>query len=104
MELTVAERLVLANVLPAEGNFTTLRLVRKLREALSFDDAEHKELEFAQAGDRISWNPEKAEKLMKDVEVGEIMTQTIKDALKKMNDEKKLKEEHISLYEKFIGE
>lgn len=104
MELTVAERLVLANVLPAEGNFTTLRLVRKLREDLSFDDKEHKELEFVQAGDKISWNPVKAETLMKDVEVGEIMTETIKEALKKLNDEKKLKDEHISLYEKFIGE
>ena len=104
MELTVTERLVLANILPAEGNFTTLRLVRKLREDLSFDDKEHKELKFIQKGDQIQWNPEKAQTLLKDVEVGEIMTETIKEALKKMNDEKKLKDEHISLYEKFIGE
>ncbi|KKL25025.1 hypothetical protein LCGC14_2409420, partial [marine sediment metagenome] len=46
MKLTIPERLVLVTILPAEGDYTTLKLVRKLRESLSFTEEEHKELNF----------------------------------------------------------
>ena len=104
MELTIMERLVLGSLLPTESNFITLRLVRKLKEDLSFDENEHKLLSFQQTGDRISWNLEKAKDLLKDIEIGEILTEIIKKELKRLNEENKLKEDHISLYEKFIGE
>ena len=46
MKLTVPERLILVNILPAESDYTTLKLVRKLRESLSFSEEEHKQLNF----------------------------------------------------------
>ena len=45
MKLSVYERLILLNILPKEGNFTTLKTVRVLKERLSFDD-EFEELNF----------------------------------------------------------
>ena len=100
MELTVLERLVLSNVLPKEGNFTTLKLVRQLREALSFDELEHKKLGFIQKGDQVKWNEKVS--IVKDFDIGETMMKLIAETLTKMDKEEKLRDEHFSLYEKFV--
>jgi len=99
-ELTVIERLVLLNILPKEGDFTTIKLVRKLRENLSFDEDEHKKLNFVQEGGQVRWNQDALAN--KRINIGEKMADIIHDALKKLNDEKKLTDEHFSLYEKFV--
>lgn len=100
MELTVLERLVLLNLLPKEGNFTTLKLVRKAREALSFDDLENKRLAFVQDGDQVRWNEDM--KIVKEVEFGDTVENLVIDALKKLNADGKLRDEHFTLYEKFV--
>lgn len=102
MELAVLERLVLLNVLPKEGNFTTLRLVRKLREALSFDELEHKKLDFIQDGEQVRWNMEAGKDVVKNFNIGERMIDLVAAELKKMDKEEKLRDEHFSLYEKFV--
>lgn len=100
-ELSVMERLVLLNILPKEGDFTTIKLLRKLRENLSFDEEEHKELMFVQDGDQVRWNEGIA--LTKQIQIGEKQSDIIHDALKKLNDGKKLTDQHFSLYEKFVA-
>ena len=102
-EMTVLERLVLLNILPKEGDFTTIKLMRKLRESLSFDEDELKKIEFVQDGDQTRWNEKNASTIMKQIQIGEKMTDIVHDALKKLNDEKKLTNEHLSLYEKFVA-
>jgi len=99
-ELSVVERLVLLNILPKEGDFTTIKLMRKLRESLSFDEDEHKKLNFVQDGDQVRWNQEALTD--KYIQIGEKQSDIIHDALKKLNDEKKLTSDHLSLYEKFV--
>ena len=99
-ELTVIERLVLLNILPKEGDFTTIKLLRKLRENLSFDEDEHKKLNFVQDGDQVRWNMTAV--VEKRIAIGEKQSDIIHSALKKLNDEKKLTDEHFSLYEKFV--
>ena len=42
--LSVKGRLMLLGILPAEGDLTTIRIVRELREGLSFSETEHKQL------------------------------------------------------------
>ena len=101
MNLQVGERLVLLSTLPQEGNFTTLKIVRELRESLSFSEEEHKTYGFNQEGDMVFWD--KAKDTPKDVHIGEKATDIIVDALKKLNDNKKLRNEHFTLYEKFVG-
>ena len=102
MELTVLERLVLQALLPKEGNYTTLKLLRVCREALSFDDLENKRLEFFQDGDQVRWNEAAGRTIVKNIEIGEVMTLEIVASLKKLEEEKKLRDEHFTLYEKFV--
>jgi len=100
MELTVAERLVLLSVLPEQGDFTTLKVIRAFRESLSFSEEEHKEYKFVQEGMQVRWN-DKADQ-NKEIEIGEKANDIVVLALSKLNEEKKLKMEHFVLYEKFI--
>lgn len=102
MELTVLERIALLSVLPGEGNFTTLKIVRKLREDLSFTEEEHKVLNFKQEENSLFWN--KDAEVVKDISIGNKATEIIVESLKKLNDSKKLTEQNYSLYEKFVGE
>jgi len=101
MTLNVLERLLLLNLLPAEGSYTNLKLMRKAKENLSFTEDENKLLNFKQDGDSLRW----ADNVVpdKEIDIGEIVTQIIVKALKKLSDEEKLKIEHESLYEKFVG-
>jgi hypothetical protein len=101
MKLGTFERLVLLNILPSEGDFTTLKIVRKLRESLSFSEAEHKALQFKQEGEQIKWLT--TGETEKEVIIGEKATDIIVETLKRLDKEKKLKNEHYGLYEKFVG-
>ena len=106
MKMSVGDRLVLLSVLPAEGDFTTLKILRKLREELSFSDEEHKLYKFEQltvdGQTRVKWD--NAVEQERDINFGEKATDIIVVSLKKLNDAKKLRDEHFGLYEKFIGE
>jgi hypothetical protein len=103
MILTTLERLLLLSILPKEGDFTTLKIVRKLREGLSWTEAEYAERKFTTSPEgNTSWtlgNPDAVE-----IPIGEKATDIIVEALKKLNDEKKLTEQLYSLYEKFVEE
>jgi len=102
MKLSVHERLLLLNLLPATGDITSIKLLRKAKEDLSFNEKENKDLGFVQDGEMLRWNSEKGN-VEKDVTIGDIITELIKTELKKMNEEKKLTDQHISIYEKFIN-
>jgi len=128
MQLNVLERLALLEVVPKEGDFVTLKLVRKLRESLAFSEAEIKEINFinnwkcpqcqkqttspdsprCECGSymvgtgSMTWDAEKGEKVLKEIHMGEKMMTMCVDALKKLDSEKKLTESYFSLYEKVI--
>lgn len=100
MELNVVDRLMLLNVLPKEGNITTLKIVRKLREDLSFSEEEHKVLNIENKDGMTLWNPEPNVK--KEIEIGEKATDVIVDALKDLNSKNKLQEDHLNLWDIFV--
>ena len=102
MELSVFDRLILLNILPEEGDFTTLKIVRNLREDLSFSEAEHKALQFKQDGDNIKWKTEAD--ITKEIDFKPKAMELICKSLTDLNNNKKLKDNHFSIYEKFIGE
>jgi len=130
MKLGVYERLILQNILPQEGDFITLKLVRKLRESLAFSEKEIAEIDFKNhwkcpkcnkvelsanvikcqdcgiymipAG-QVTWDEEKAINVVKDVHMGKAMLNLCETALQKLSDEKKLTEQHMSLFEKFVA-
>ena len=129
MKLDVFERLMLQNLLPQESDYVTLKLVRKFREALSFNEKEIADIEFKnhwrcpkcdtvelaaemakcpdcdiymKTAGQVTWNEIKAEKVIKDVHMGDKILALCETTLKKLSDEGKLTEQHMSLYEKFI--
>lgn len=105
MTLTVSERVLLLNILPGEGDVLSLRIIRKLREALSFSEEEHAALNLKHDGGFIHWNAKAAaDAAPKNVELGPKAQELIADALKQMSAQKKLREEHLGLWEKFVPE
>jgi len=102
-ELNILERLTLLQCLPAQGDITTIRIVRKLREDLSFSEAEHTRFGIQQDGAALRWDPDQSG-ATKEVKLGDKALEIIRGQLKKLNDEEALKEEHLSVYDKFVGE
>ncbi len=99
MELKVSERLILLSVLPKEGNVTTLRIIRDLKDALSFDLKEYEELKFQDDGERVTWEGGDP---VKEVEINDVARGIIHDAFRELNNRAKLHEEHLPLYERFL--
>lgn len=102
MKLSVMDRIVLLNLLPKEGNFANLKLLRTARESLSFTEEENKALAFKQEGDKLFWEDGTVEP--KEIAIGEVVTQLIAKELKRLDESGKLQNEHISLYEKFMNQ
>ena len=102
MELNVFERLMLLSILPQEGNFVTLKVLRELKSNLALGEKELKEFEVIQEGEQVKWNIKGNEEL--EIEIGEKATDIVIEALKQLDKDKKLTEQYFSLYEKFVGE
>lgn len=100
MLLEVSERLTLLNLLPKEGNFITLKLMRELREAISFKDEEVDRFKIKASGDRVTWDDSVA--VDKEIAIGDTMKTVIVGVLKKLDETKQLTNAHLSLYEKFV--
>ena len=63
-KVNVLERLMLLGILPKEGSFTNLKLLRLVKENLSFNEAENKALQFraetnAEGAQMMIWNTSK---------------------------------------------
>jgi hypothetical protein len=100
MILNVFERISLLSILPKEGDYTTIKIIRNLRETLSFTEEEHEKLKFKTLENSIEWD--KKEDVPKEITIGEKAMDIIVDALKKLDSEKKLTEQFFDIYEKFI--
>jgi len=99
MKLNLMERLMAIQILPKEGSFATLKITRDLQDVLAPSEAEYKEFEVVQDGESTKWNEKGRED--RDVEVGEKANDLIVEALNKLDEEKKLTAQFLSLYEKF---
>lgn len=102
MKFSVFERITLLNILPQEGDFLTIKIIRKLREELSFSEQEHKALEIKIEDGRVYWKPDAATE--KDIKIKDKATEIIVNALKDLDAKKKITDGCLSLYEKFIKE
>ena len=100
MKLNVLERITALGIMPEAGNFATLRVMNDLRMALSLTEAEFKEFAVKQDGEQMSWNPKGAED--REVKIGEKATDILVEALLNLDKEKKLTNQHFTLFEKFI--
>ena len=97
MKLGVAERITLQGILPAEGDLITMRVLKDLKTRLGFTEDEIKHYNIQASNGQISWkNGDEAE-----IEIGEVATGIINGVLKKLDQDKKISEQTLSLYDKF---
>ena len=103
MEFSIKNRLVLLATLPASGSIDSLRILRKLREDLSFSEEEH--TAFNLKGDEngaFKWDM--AAEKPKAVEVGAKAAEIIKKALEALNKKEALTDNHVELWDRFCEE
>ncbi len=101
MKLNVEERVVLPGILPQQGDFATMGLMRALQIALIFndDDIAKAKLEVEKSGN-VKWGDVA---VTKEIEIGETTKSIVAVVLKKLDDEKALTRNHVTLYAKFVG-
>jgi hypothetical protein len=100
MKLNVADRLNLLQVLPKEGNFATLKIVRDTQDILTLSEEDHKTFEIVEKGNTVTWNDAGKEEI--EIPIGDKAKEIAKEALQKLDNDKKLTPNHVSIYEKFV--
>lgn len=102
MNLSIPERLIIMSILPIEGSYATLRILQNLKLSLSFTEEEIKEWQIVpdMERQRTTWNDKVLGEA--DIPIGEKATDIIVEALAKLNRDKKLPMQAMSVYEKFI--
>jgi len=88
MKLTVAERLCISELFPAEGNIISMTLTKDISEKVSITQEEIKDFEIISDETGIRWNAKKQRDI--DVEFTELELNLLKDQVKKFDEEKKI--------------
>ena len=98
--LKVAERVILMGLLPGGGDYLTYKIVHELKENVGFSEEDIKKFNIRQDNELLLWDRDKEDD--KEIEYGEKAEEIIREALKKLDEDKKINEKNISLYEKFM--
>ena len=89
-------------VLPGEGNVFSLRIVRDLQRDLGLSEAELKKIKLKNTDNGgVTWDETKDRG--KEVAIGDRARKIIKDAFSELNKQKKLKLDHLTVWEKFLA-
>ena len=100
MNLNIMERIILLGILPKEGDYATLKILNKLKMALSFTEEEIKE--WGITSDPATTTTRWAIGGEAEIPMGEKATDIVVDALKELDRKKKLPDGAMGVYEKFI--
>jgi len=111
VKLNIMERFLVLNILPKENNIITLRTIKTLQDTIlpseeELDDIEMKVITQDKNGNPLpqpqnQWNRAKGE-IEKEFEIGERAQDIVCDALRKLDKDKKLNLEHMSIWDKFM--
>ena len=102
LKLNLQERLIFLQLLPRENNLSTLKIIRKVSDDIGITEEEYKEYKMKPLEDgRVSFDPVKSQ-IEKEFEIGEIVHQLIKVALEKLDQDRKLTQEHVPIYDKIF--
>ena len=104
VKLNLFERLVVMGLLPKEENFLTLVIIRNLQMELAATEAEAKLAGLVP----VDTGGTRAEDWLavpeKEIIFGDIAKGLVVDALKKLDETKKLTNDYFTIYEKFVLE
>lgn len=104
--LNIPNRVLLLSNLPSESNILTLKVIKKLKEDIGFSDEELvqneiKMVDTENGKKHLTW---KIDSKNKEVEIGLKGIEIIVNVLKDLDKQNKLTEQHIELYDMFVGE
>jgi len=100
VKLSILERVTLLGILPSMENYATIRVVSDLHALIGVGDKEAKRIGFKVEGDRVVWDTKKERE--EEYDFGKFETDIIRDALEKLDKDKKLEARHLSLFDKFV--
>lgn len=102
-ELSLLDKLIFPSILKKEGSFEDMIIVKDIKKKINITQDEVKEynLQSLNTGG-IIFN-EKGSEAKFEIEFTELETKMIKEGLKKLEEDKKLTEDHLDLYKKFIN-
>ena len=104
VKLTVKQRIDLQSILPRKADFLTIKMIRVLREDLSFTQKEHDLLKFVNhPNGLLEWNAKTAKKCIKEFKIPETIVPIVKESLEKLNASKQITEAHLDFYEMFMN-
>lgn len=101
VKLTVFDRLILLNILPDFHDITTIGILNKFREDLSFTEEEHSNLLFGKKNSEIKWKSDAD--CEKEFIIGDKIDNIIVGCLSSCQKEGLLQDQHMSLYCKFMS-
>ena len=104
VKLGLFDRLVCLSLLPVEGSYATLKIVRDMQMELAPTEEENKAAgivdDLLTGGVQASKGWDKVED--KEIVFGDMAKALVVSALEKLNKEEKLTQQHINLYKWFV--
>ena len=98
-KLNVGERMMVLTVLPKEGSFVTIRLIRTLISRLALSAQEIQDFEIVQEQEALHFNSKGSIEL--DFDFADVEFDLIRKQLKELDEGCKLKPDMITIYQKF---
>jgi hypothetical protein len=100
VKLNVLERVLLLNMLPQRGNLVTCRAASNTGKIITITKEEEQEFELKKEGGMTTWNEAGREE--KEFTLPPSSIKLIRDTLYKLDEEKSLPANAVSLCEKFL--
>jgi len=97
--MKIKDRIVILNILPQQGNFTTLTVKHDLVEKIKITQEEIKDLEMGEESGMIKWNVDKD--IDKEFDLTDLEKKLIKDTLKELDEKKQLNDDTFNLLKLF---
>jgi len=101
LELTIAERIYVLNLLPQEGEALQMRRVEQLTKRLLPSEEEEAAWGVTNVNGAFTWSPEAKTEAV--VEIGQSMWDKLVSILTDRDKAGKLQLAHLGIYEKFVG-
>jgi len=101
MELTIAERVHLYDMLPDEGNVTTIRAISEAQSTIGLSPEELEQWSVTNENGKVRWDS--GCDTNTEIEVSSVITDIAIEELNRLNDEDKLTVGQLSLWDKFVS-
>lgn len=95
--LSIKERLILPSIFPKESDIMTMTIVEDINSKIKLSQSELTDINFKTENNSYIWDKE----LEFEVTLSDAEVKVIKESLKKLDEEKKITSDVLSIYKKF---